>query len=167
MTPWDNSSIGYTGDDVLRMQQEAIKRVKEMQKRADYSLNQSNNSSFTVPPQNLNEQFTKPINQNTNNNINQSAEFANKNFDNQSTGFSPPKQNNSTNNFLHNLLNGGLSQSTQSLTDIPKKAFSSITSILEGFGIDNEKLILIVLIYLLANEGEDKTLLLALGYLLF
>lgn len=43
---------------------------------------------------------------------------------------------------------------------------SPVTQIMDAFGIDSDKLIIIALILILLNEKSDKTLLLALGYLL-
>lgn len=152
MTPSSVQSKNYSGEDVFTMQQDAIRRVREMQKRAKININQSNNS----------------FNENINLTQEKSAKSDNTTQENQTENRAQPQQNfNNHNKNPTSQIKNQVEQTVQSLTQLPKKAFSSISSILEEFGIDNEKLILIVMIFLLANEGEDKTLLLALGYLLF
>ncbi len=54
----------------------------------------------------------------------------------------------------------------ETLSNTLSSVTSPVTDIMDAFGIDGDKLIIIALILILLNEKSDKTLLLALGYLL-
>lgn len=54
----------------------------------------------------------------------------------------------------------------ETITNTLSSVTSPVTQIMDAFGIDSDKLIIIALILILLNEKSDKTLLLALGYLL-
>lgn len=132
-----NGNISYSSDDFLKMQQDAVKRVKEMQKKAEEKVLQSNKISSD-----------------------------NISYNNLKNNFSPGNFQNTIPNFKESL-GENLNNTVENLSAIPKKALSSLTSVLESFGIDNDKLIIILLILILANDDGDKTLILALAYLLF
>ena len=128
-----NGNISYSSDDFLKMQQDAVNRVREMQKKADAKLNASNQISS--------------------NNINP-LDF-------------PPVNTSSVQNSFKNSIGQNLNSTMENLSSLPKKALSSISGVLENLGIDNDKLLIILLILILANDEGDKTLILALFYLLF
>ena len=56
---------------------------------------------------------------------------------------------------------------TETITDTIEGITSPLTKIMDAVGIDNDKLLIIGLLIVLLNEKSDKTLLMALGYLLF
>lgn len=55
----------------------------------------------------------------------------------------------------------------ETITDTIGGITSPLTKIMDTVGIDNDKLLIIGLMIVLLNEKSDKTLLMALGYLLF
>ncbi len=170
---WSASS-DYTGDELVRMQQDAIKRVQEMQERASKTLERANRStSFTAP------HFAQTTNYPSSSNAED-----NKHSDN--IYINPPLSSNekSINSVVDSLeeqppassKSGIFTEALESLLNFPQTMKSlpllgdgekSISSIMESLGLTTEKLLLIGLIFILSNDGADKTLLLALGYLLF
>ncbi len=133
-----NGDISYSSDDFLKMQQDAVTRVREMQKKAQEKIAQTNQISSIT--NNI------PISQNNN-------------FPQMQNNFSPPK--------FKEVLGTNLNNTVENLSALPKKALSSLSSVLENMGIDNDRLLIILLILILANDDGDKTLILALAYLLF
>ncbi len=133
-----NGDISYSSNDFLKMQQDAVTRVREMQKKAQEKIAQTNQISSTT--NNI------PISQNNN-------------FSQMQNNFQPPK--------LKEVLGANLNNTVENLSALPKKALSSLSSVLENMGIDNDRLLIILLILILANDDGDKNLILALAYLLF
>lgn len=125
-----NSQGGFSDAQFQNMQQEAIKRVMEMQKRSSSIVNSHNSANQrqnTPPP--------KPPESNKEN------------------------QHNTTNtsNDISSLLNSLISGNHKN--DI-------LNSLLNEFKPDEEKIILGILIYILAKNGADIKLILALAYLI-
>ena len=139
MIPYSGS--GFSSEDLLKMQQDAIQRVKEMQKIAQERIEKTNLAN------------TK-----TSLNDNNSVEKNNISYGN--------NQNNSIHQ-KNGVKNIGISETIENLAGIPKKAMSSISSMLENLGIDNDRLLIIVMILILLSDDGDKSLVLALFYLLF
>lgn len=183
------------------MQQEAIRRVKEMQKQAQ--------SYVTIPPQD-DKPPEKPNNNPTRNNHNRPNNFnRNRNFTNnryrfsgQPNGASRPKMNSPNNNqrqppmnnranpnfqnmsmgnpfsqlfgsnlgafskFKNMFKSPGLPSSDSKDCKDDKPLSGLLNGVLKDFDIDEEKIILGILIYLLYKNGSDAKLLLALGYLM-
>ncbi len=171
---WSASS-DYSGDELVRMQQDAIKRVQEMQERASKTLERANRSSasFAAP------HFAQTANYPSSNN-------AEDNKNDENTYINPPLSSNEKriNSVIDSLeeqesasgKSGILTEALESLLNFPQTIKSlpllgdgekSVSSIMETLGLTTEKLLLIGLIFILSNDGADKTLLLALGYLLF
>ncbi len=128
-----NSQGNFSDAQFQNMQQEAIKRVMEMQKRSNSIVSSHNNAS-----QRQSAPLPKPpesIPQNQQNNHTQ----------------------NSSQNDISSLLSGLIGNSHKN--DI-------LNSLLNEFKPDEEKIILGILIYILAKNGADLKLILALAYLI-
>lgn len=164
----------------LTLQQEAIRRVKEMQQKAQASVEQQ--LSDDPPVQRIKET------------VNNAPPVRGNNNDTQRSGTSaPPHQNDILSQLFGNntaqqragrgkgqpppkgiaelLKRQGLGESLggmgQSLHNTVSSVSQPIADILDSFGIDGEKLIILMVMWAVFNESkENKTLLLALGYLL-
>ena len=141
------SGTNFSSEDMLKMQQEAIQRVREMQKIARERIERTNSGAQ---------------NENSVLHIDNSPNMQN---------ISTPIQN--QNNAMPNRIpsgnnsNLGISNTIENLAGIPKKALSSISNALESVGIDNDRLLIIIMILILLSDDSDKSLVLALFYLLF
>lgn len=62
---------------------------------------------------------------------------------------------------------GSLGSLGDSLTSTLSSVAEPVSKLLDAFDIDGEKLIILMIMFIIFNERGDKTLLLALGYLLF
>lgn len=179
------------------MQQEAIKRVREMQKKANSYIkapdkppekkiettsnkeNQHNHSTndffmkndrsnFQQHPhsnQNINKQQTVPkkvTEKNEKPNEEKKPEQPTPNRQNASNPFAQLFGSNlgGFNRFKNS--SGDNKKSENTFTDIS----GSIGKLLKNFQIDEEKLLILILIYVLYKNGADIKLLLALGYLI-
>lgn len=195
------SLISYNNkDDFESMQQEAIRRVHEMQKKADSYINSSNNQyrkSYSNPESIITEQPQLNTQQNNNRtNINNTASNKNNSFNQQKQIKSQtqsrqtvenkkPVQDNSLKNksnhqngsnpysqlFGSNL--GGFNRYKNESNNhnksngiLPSEVTNSINKILHDVSIDEEKLLILILIYILYKNGADMKLIIALGYLI-
>lgn len=77
---------------------------------------------------------------------------------------------NSISSIIKGLGDKGFGSTASSLGDSLTEAISSVSEpvakLLDAFDIDGEKLIILMIMFIIFNERGDKTLLLALGYLL-
>ena len=139
-------NVGY--NDMMRMQSEAVQRVKEMQRRAHNAVQKANAQRagrVQDQPENKGEfprQEPPPINRNN-------ARSTALPLDYLSSGNRPPKPDISTPHIDH-------PRQTPQTADNPPSAVST----------DTDKLLIIVLILLLSQEEADNLLLMALGYLI-
>ena len=200
MTSYNNKQ------DFETMQQEAIKRVREMQKKAnsyikepEKKIEQQHSPHKEQPPikstPNTNNDVFMKNNNNRNNFQSRPQNSANRTYSNnapkkntekpkeekkhEDAKTPPPNQNKQYNRqyasnpfaqlFGSNL--GGFNKYKNS-SDEEKKNDNIITDIsgslgklLKDFSIDEEKLLILLLIYILYKNGADLKLLLALGYL--
>ncbi len=134
------------------MRQEAIERVRSMQRR----------SREVVTPQNDNNNDTTQSGHephNTKENV-QPVPQKQTNKQNHNTSNTTSNQNNSTENPIANIL-GNLFPNTGGQT---KKG--PLSELFDGFNISEENALIGILIYILAKNGADVKLLLGLGYLL-
>lgn len=153
--------LGFSDAATMSMQKEALRRVREMQRKAQQSLEGSEPVS---PAPNTNDKRFQQ--QNTPPNSPSNSYQRQKN--------SPPtlqnRQNSSPQDIFSKLL-GGKSADLGSLGDAVQNAISSASQpaaqLLDSFGIDGEKLIILMVMWAVFNEHKDnKLLLMALGYLL-
>lgn len=143
--------------DFDTMRQEAIERVRAMQRRSrEIVAPQSNNQQAETPKQNPDPvppipepEVSKAINENENTNTqNHNANtIHNTGFNNQSGAIA---------NILGSLFPKGGGQTKK----------GTISELLDGFNISEENALIGILIYILAKNGADVKLLLGLGYLL-
>ena len=155
----------YSDPATLALQREAIKRVKEMQQRAQ--------SSVERPPQN---QSPPPANSRSADQPPQNAAAPPSNmfsqlFGTQQQNRQPRRPQPPPKGIAELLKRQGLGDSLggmgKSIQDSVSSVSQPIADILESFGIDGEKLIILMVMWAVFNEQRDnKTLLLALGYLL-
>lgn len=134
------------------MRQEAIERVRSMQRRSrEVVAPQSDNNNDTIQsghePHNT-EENVPPVNQRQSGN------------QNNNTSNTVSNQNNSMENPIVNIL-GNLFPNGGGQT---KKG--PLSELLDGFNISEENALIGMLIYILAKNGADVKLLLGLGYLL-
>lgn len=140
--------------DFDTMRQEAIERVRSMQRRSRAVVtppidNDNNRESNSHEPNN-NQQNIPPVSEAHHSNSNTSSQKANQNN----------SQNNNQSNPIANIL-GNLFPNTTGQT---KKG--PLSELLDGFNISEENALIGILIYILAKNGADVKLLLGLGYLL-
>lgn len=185
--------ISYNKQQIETMQQEAIKRVREMQKKAQqYVVNEPEkpasksststnfNSSQHVnnincaqkPAQNATSNNNLNSNQNNipprNNQQNNRSSMANpfaQLFGSNMGGFNRYKNNS------HEHKNPPGHTAPVEKNNLPREhsnndPLSGINNLLKDFNFDEEKLIIIALMYLLYKNGADIKLILSLGYLL-
>ncbi len=136
------------------MRQEAIERVRSMQRRsrevvASQNENTSNNQTNVQETVHTNDNAT-PIPEVQKSNPNPQSRNANRNI----------SQNSSQANPLASIL-GNLFPNTSGQT---KKG--PLSELLDGFNISEENALIGIMIYILAKNGADVKLLLGLGYLL-
>ena len=152
--------VPYTEKDVKTMQEEAVRRVMEMQSMSKSMANsyQGNNKNGTGS-QNQSKPSQNAGRQNHSQTHSQNS-YKNGASQNQSGGSfgSLPKNQNS-----FQSANNQSQKSAQSVSqnrDILSAFFP------DGLKLDEEKVLIGILIFLLAKNGADIKLLLALGYLL-
>lgn len=137
--------------DFDTMRQEAIERVRSMQRRSREVMTPHNENKQENHNSNHNSENVAPVPERQNNSTNASNSNANINNNN---------HNNNQENPLSNIL-GNLFPNTGGQT---KKG--PISELLDGFNISEENVLIGILIYILAKNGADVKLLLGLGYLL-
>ena len=153
MNNWKQNS-GYSADDIMAMQKDAIARVKEMQRRADQTLHRNQQPSPTgaVEPQTV-----SPPPEKENKNMPSSASPAQKP--------APRQQSTEPSHSGHPSVMGNVfSMVDNLLTASPSTG--KLQVILNALNVDNERLLILILLVMLYNDGADYTVLLALLYLL-
>ena len=144
--------------DFDTMRQEAIERVRSMQRRsrevvASQNENTSNNQTNVQETVHTNDNAT-PMPEVQKSNPNPQSRNANRNTNKNIS------QNSSQANPLASIL-GNLFPNTSGQT---KKG--PLSELLDGFNISEENALIGIMIYILAKNGADVKLLLGLGYLL-
>jgi len=169
-------AVYFQDPATLTLRREAIKRVKEMQQRAQNSIEQQNqnpNPPIQPPPESRHQ--NPP--QNNVHRGNAANPMPPSNLISQLLGgtASPNRQNRRPQpppkGIADLLKRQGMGESLgsmgQSLQSTVSSVSQPIADILDSFGIDGEKLIILMVMWAVFNEQKDnKTLLLALGYLL-
>ena len=131
---------GYSSSEIMAMQRDAAERVREMQRRAQQRLHQSNGQQMDNPNQ-MNMRQPSPHN---NRPVGGIPAFS----------VPPPRQEAPP-------PHHGTSQSPP-----PPFSFgSSIQAILDQFHLDQDRIVLILLFLVLMREESDPMLLLALAYI--
>ncbi len=130
------ANSGYSSGEMLRMQQDAIRRVQEMQRRSQERVRQP-----TTPPIG-----TPPMQDIANGQTNQAPP----------PPVPPPTTPTPPSNGLGGLLSSLLG----------KKGDGDETGLLAQFGIDEEQALILALLLILLREGADHKLILALCYIL-
>ncbi len=130
----------YSYNELMQMQEQAIRRVKEMQKRARVSVgedipdDEGNTVHESIPPSAENFAFE-------NENVKESA----------------------TEKEVHSFhAENGRSESARDR----RSMFSGFSELMERFTVDSDTALILPLLLLLAKEGTDKKLLLALLYIM-
>lgn len=143
--------------DFDTMRQEAIERVRSMQRRSREVMTPHNNSERGNRNSDQNKESVPinvpPVSEMQNNSTNSSNQNTNKNNQNNN-------HNSNQENPIANIL-GNLFPNTGGQT---KKG--PLSELLDGFNISEENALIGMLIYILAKNGADVKLLLGLGYLL-
>lgn len=146
----------YSYTELMKMQNDAIKRVEDMQKRARRSAGLGEENNKSVVP--VNQTPAQPIPK------------------------EPPRRVPMPNDYLENLkkfasesLGGendtnGKIETPPPLPNLPNNNSNglsdSLKNILSGINIDSDKALLLSLIMLLSEENADETLVLALIYMM-
>ncbi len=158
----------YDNKNFNAMREEAIQRVREMHKRAQKMIDETDfieiekNVKPPVPPPKIEEKKTSAKTSNKQNSYSEKNKNLNafsQIFGSNLGGFEQFKNKNSNNKFSQIPP----SASIDSLKGLTSGLFDGV---FKNFNIDEEKIIIGVLIYLLYKNGGDIKLLLALGYLL-
>lgn len=159
---------GFADAATMAMQKEALRRVKEMQRQARQSLERSDENSEQVPPA-----FQPDMRQSAPSTG--QLQFQQGYQNQRQQQYNPPpfqqRQNAySPQDILSRFLGGkagGLGSLGETLQSTITSASQPAAEILNSFGIDGEKLIILMIMWVIFNEHKDnKLLLMALGYLL-
>lgn len=138
MTPPLNE---YTNAEIASMQKDAMRRVNEMQRIARQKIN----ATAAVPPPNLPAQLRSPV----------VVEAQPQPLSHEAQQATPVS--------VHEHHHDVPTQVPNATTGLASSTFAGI---LDKLKLDDEKILLILLIFVLINEGADLTLILALGYIL-
>lgn len=146
----------YSYTELMKMQNDAIRRVEDMQKRARRSAGLGEENNKNVVP--VSQTSTQPIPK------------------------EPPRRVPMPNDYLENLkkfasdsLGGENDTNPKSETPLPLQNIpnnnsnglsDSLKNILNGINIDSDKALLLSLIMLLSEENADEMLVLALIYMM-
>ncbi|WMJ24402.1 hypothetical protein RBG61_06965 [Paludicola sp. MB14-C6] len=140
---------GYSSQQIMTMQQDAIRRVNEMQRlareRVANSDNRSNQNNQMHPEHHTPQQQNNAV----------KVEHHNSNTQN--------NQHHEEKQFNNNAEKNESIKVEHCPTEIVSQG---LTGFLDRMNLDTETLLLLGLILLLVNEGADVMLLLALGYIL-
>lgn len=174
MNGWSSGS-NYSSKDLMRMQQEAVERVREMQERSRKAL--ENSGGYTEPPAS-NRQESPPHREN--NNSGGGPNFPTFARSPERPGhpeqrYSVPQEKpviqipQSRANPSGGLFSGG--GPLGSLGSTIGSIFSGgengpISRVMDALGIDNDKILILILLFILLNNQADKKLILALCYIL-
>ena len=144
--------------DFDAMRQEAIERVRAMQRRSrEIVAPPNNNQRAETPKQNPEPTPIAPnpeVNEAINENENKTSTSNNNANTAHNTGFN--NQTGAIANILGSLFPKGGGQTKK----------GPLSELLDGFNISEENALIGILIYILAKNGADVKLLLGLGYLL-
>ena len=163
----------YRESSAMTLRQEALARVREMQRRAQLAVEQQSREPENVresvnsqPPNTNQRQAAAPREQPR---YSQPSNILGQLFGQQR----PDRQRKGTvpGGIADLLKRQGLSGGIGSLGDTVQSTVSSVSQplaeLLDSFGIDGEKLIILMVMWAVFNNNkENKTLLMALGYLL-
>lgn len=158
---WDSSKT-YSQSDMLKMQQDATRRVREMQARAERTLQNANTEHGSQP---ITYNAPPPIPSTIHANAMPDTPHV---INNQRVGGGGSAATGGIDSLLSsgsNLITNVLSYFTGSKTE--EGELSPIAAIFDVLHLDKERLIVLGLLVVLMNEKADKTMLLALFYLLF
>jgi len=173
MASW-SSSTKYSEKDVMTMQQEAIRRAREMQARAMQAVEHANSAQAITASkpgyaggntEQNSRQFQMPNNSQPQNSFTeQKSQPQHSNNHNLHSGYH--QMNGPPFNF-GNMFGDGKSLSSMLGSFIGSATEKTkIGEVLKALDLDTEKLIIIGLMIILYNEGADALLLIALAYLL-
>ncbi len=174
----------YMGNDLLlyESRQRAIERVRKMQEESQKRVSDEEMWENKSPVENKGGQNTenniRRANDTNNNYSSNNSSLNNFQNRNNTSGFNQYNNfRNSQNSFNSSTGKGGIVSLLENFTkgnngalNFLKGQLGEITGPLKGImdymDLDSEKLIIIMVMWMLFNEKADKTLLLALGYLL-
>ena len=155
------SNGNYSYEDMMRMQKDAIRRVKEMQRASSQNMHGDRRGR----PQHSQASSQRQDGQ-TQNSHTQARETQRE--VRHETAKPPEMETKNTSGQHNHSSNEGQTAKKDAPPD-EEPVFEGSTflkGILERFGLDNEKAMLLVMILMLLNDGADKKLILALAYLL-
>ncbi len=181
--------ITYSTGDIEAMQKDALNRVRMMREQAEQKLKHTNesihNESFSqnfeynapniTPMPSMIEEVMHHIDSDKTKN----AEDITAETKYEQSPSNIPQSDTQSKQQVHSMpldapapsLSKSIKDSAIEFGENISEKFSNFTSpltnIMDSFGIDSDKLLIIGLIIVLLNEKSDKTLLLALGYILF
>ena len=157
----------YSDPATLALQREAIKRVKEMQQRAQSSVERPPQNQSPPPPNDPTEHRPASKRQNNSSSDNILSQLFGTPQQNRQPRRPQPPPKGIAELLKRQGLGDSLGGMGKSIQDSVSSVSQPIADILESFGIDGEKLIILMVMWAVFNEQKDnKTLLLALGYLL-
>lgn len=173
---WSRGS-GYTSDQMMQMQRDAERRVREMQRQADRNLGQSQRmnrpgglSSSYHPNTSAQPRESSPTPSEPQQTQSPAQQPANRNYHSGGSGAPNPIAG-----LLGSLGGGSSGGQANTLSGIlsnfgigagrPEGRETPLRKVMDALHLDNERLLLIFLIVLLLNDGGDTTLILALCYL--
>ncbi len=154
-------------EDLLSMQQDAIRRVREMQRRATRSLEQSNQMMRGTAPSHHETSYRPPPagSYGTERRFSSSPDIGEIGRGHHP---SPPPPVEGTNRpmpsseSLEAPSEPLLPQPVESRPEKPK----GLMGLLDGLGLEDDSLLILLLLYVLWKNDADQTLLMALAYIL-
>lgn len=153
-------------EDLLSMQQDAIRRVREMQKRATRSVEQSNQMMRGMPPSQDDASYRPP----------QAGAYGTgwrsssaPDIGELGNGRRPiPAQSEGTNHPISppKAHPSPPESSQEPPVNRPSERRKGLTGLLDGLGLEDDSLLILLLLYVLWKNDADQTLLMALAYIL-
>lgn len=142
----------YSYSDIIKMQNNAMRRVEEMNSRANNIIKHANSALTSATQKDNARKLEKPYHvPMPDDYIRDLREYAKKAA---ISPYEPEHKNNSLQRTLNSLVSGS--------ANLPK----SIKNVLSDLNIDSDRALLLSLILLLAEEKSDEVLIIALLYMM-
>jgi hypothetical protein len=150
----------YTYAELMKMQNDAIKRVEDMQKRARKTAGFNEENDATSGEKNEAKNSSVALQKDVPKRVHMPDDYL-QNLKEYAKSISDKNRNNEENNEKRNIP-----EEQNRKTPSAKSSNDGVKSVLGDIKIDEDKALLLSLVLLLSEENADETLILALLYML-
>lgn len=150
----------YTYAELMKMQNDAIKRVEDMQKRARKTAGFTEENDDTASKKSEAQSASFVLQKDAPKRVHMPDDYL-QNLKEYAKSISDKNSNNEENNEKRNI-----SEEQNRKTPSEKSSTDGVKSVLGDIRIDEDKALLLSLVLLLSEENADETLILALLYML-